>query len=46
MAGDGSGPAARRRVGVLLAAAARVYAADVISKVIARGPSTKAQDTP
>jgi signal peptidase II len=34
MAGDGSGPAARRRVGVLVAVAALVYAADVISKVI------------
>jgi signal peptidase II len=34
MAGDGSGPAARRRVGVLIAVAALVYAADVISKVV------------
>ncbi len=34
MAGDGSGPAARRRVGVLVAVAALVYAADVISKVV------------
>jgi signal peptidase II len=33
-AGDGSGPPARRRVGVLVAVAALVYAADVISKVI------------
>ena len=32
--GDGSGPATRRRVGVLLGVAALVYAADVISKVI------------
>ena len=33
-AGDGSGPPARRRVGVLVAVAAVVLAADVISKVI------------
>ncbi|MDX6338803.1 MAG: signal peptidase [Streptosporangiaceae bacterium] len=33
-AGDGSGPPARRRVGVLVGVAALVYAADVISKVI------------
>ena len=32
--GDGSGGPARRRVGVLVAVAAAVYAADVISKVI------------
>jgi signal peptidase II len=34
MAGDGSGPPARRRIGVLVTVAALVYAADVISKVI------------
>jgi signal peptidase II len=33
-AGDASGPAAQRRVGVLVAVAALVYAADVVSKVI------------
>ena len=42
-AGDGPGLPARRRVGVLVAVAAAVYAADVISKVIVVATLTENQ---